>query len=111
VVTTRIVGSRDIVSAEKDAMRPSHTRLPDDPNWKIQAPCRREFWPDMWFPERACRSARRAKRVCADECPVRVMCGRYALRTHERFGIWAGFDVAKPRELAALTQFVGRHPA
>ena len=43
-----------------------------------------------------------ARATCAD-CPVRLACLAYALRTRQEFGVWAGLD-ADAGELRYLTR-------
>jgi WhiB family redox-sensing transcriptional regulator len=46
-----------------------------------------------------------AREVCAD-CPVRLACLAYALRTRQQFGVWAGYDAdtGELRYLAAAAR-------
>jgi hypothetical protein len=48
-----------------------------------------------------------ARQICAD-CPVRLACLAYALRTRPEFGVWAGHD-AETGELSYL-EAAARHP-
>lgn len=62
--------------------------------WTQQAACATSA-PDAWFPESKDEStAREAKRICRDSCPVRAECLEFALRTKQSSGIWGGY-VAK----------------
>lgn len=47
---------------------------------------------DWWWPEAPADPAgRRGKRVCAS-CPVRSLCGAYAVRERILHGTWGGVD-------------------
>jgi len=65
------------------------------------------FGPDDETP--AARAARvaEARAVCED-CPVRLACLAYALRTRQAHGVWGGHD-AEAGELAYL-EAAARHP-
>lgn len=55
--------------------------------WTAEALCA-ETDPDIFYPPQG-GSPREAKLVCLG-CPVRVQCLDFALRNHERWGIWGG---------------------
>lgn len=61
-------------------------------NWRRRAKCVGHD-PSMWFPDREGEAARlqyvEAKTICL-ECPVRPDCLDYAVRNHERYGMWGG---------------------
>lgn len=51
-------------------------------------PCQAD--PDAFTSEFAAERER-AARLCAG-CPIRVLCGRYAVAARERWGVWGGKD-------------------
>lgn len=55
--------------------------------------------PEAFYPEHG-ESTTAAKTVCA-ACPVRAACLDYALRRHERHGIWGGLTARQRRTLHA----------
>ena len=57
------------------------------PGWIARASCS-GVNPDLFFPERG-DTTRYAKEVCRG-CVVREDCLEYAVRHHEKFGIWGG---------------------
>lgn len=66
--------------------------------WMEDAACA-QISPDLWFPEERDEvTSRDAKRICAT-CDVLAQCEEYAVRTHQRHGIWAGKN---PRTLQRL---------
>jgi WhiB family transcriptional regulator, redox-sensing transcriptional regulator len=67
---------------------------PED--WTVDALCA-QVDPDAWFPEKGGTTVP-AKLICA-HCPVLVECLAYALRHHERDGVWGG---TSPRERRAM---------
>ncbi|MEU7416751.1 WhiB family transcriptional regulator [Streptomyces antibioticus] len=78
--------------------------MPDsDPggDWRLQGLCRSED-PDSWFPVGATPAAkaaeRHAKAVCW-RCPVRVVCGRWALDHREPVGVWGGLSEGERRAI------------
>lgn len=55
--------------------------------------------PDEFFPDKGDqRGAARAKTVCRG-CDVRDQCLAYALRNHERWGVWGGLSERERRKL------------
>lgn len=59
--------------------------------WMQRADCL-DVDPDLFFPDKAGRSAGlAAKRICRG-CPVRDDCLAHALKTHESAGIWGGLS-------------------
>ena len=58
-------------------------------DWPARAACKTEphAW---WFPVGATNDER-ARRICAT-CPVQEPCLEFAIRTDQRFGIWAGMS-------------------
>lgn len=72
--------------------------------WQEHGLCRADdasaFFPPPHFehkPERMAREAR-AKAICA-QCPVRVACLRWALRTKEPYGVWGGYSESERRQI------------
>lgn len=71
-------------------------------NWQESARCQGMSADLFFFPDGEIRTARLrrqrlAKSVCA-QCPVRVECGDFALRSQQRFGIWGGMTEHERRE-------------
>jgi WhiB family redox-sensing transcriptional regulator len=60
--------------------------------WMKQGACRDAPDPDAWFPDKGEHGARidEAKRVCREECPVRLLCLSYATASGAQHGIWGG---------------------
>jgi len=83
----------------------------DDRTWRRSAACRHED-PALFFPVGATGHAveeiAAAKAVCA-RCPVRLACLRYALVTHQEFGVWGGHDEDERRVLRRKWRTLG-HP-
>jgi len=78
----------------------------DPEPWMAKGLCA-QVDPDLWFPEKG-GSAREAKRIC-QTCEVRAECLAFALREHERFGIYGGLSERErrkltPRERRTLTR-------
>ena len=72
-------------------------RVPEEERrWQERANCLRVD-PELFFPERGA-SSREAKSVFAG-CAVRLECLEYALRNHEKFGIWGGLSERERRRL------------
>ena len=73
------------------------SRLPADFwSWRLWAACRQAdgelfFSPDGERGTAKRRRERAAKAICAD-CPVRDDCAAYAIRNHERYGVWGGLS-------------------
>jgi len=60
--------------------------------WMARSACRDED-PDLFYPNASSEDRiAAAKAVCAS-CPVANECFDYALRTHQRFGVWGGVFV------------------
>jgi WhiB family transcriptional regulator, redox-sensing transcriptional regulator len=61
------------------------------------------FVPDGEIRKDRLRRQRLAKSVCA-QCPVRVECGDFALRSQQPFGIWGGMtEHERQQELMSKT--------
>ena len=72
-------------------------RVPEEERrWQERANCL-GVDPELFFPERGA-STREGKAVCAG-CAVRLDCREYALRNHEKFGIWGGLSERERRRL------------
>ena len=69
-----------------------------DLRWQDHAACTRHG-PDTWYPEHGevQTTTQKAKRICKYECPVRLACLAYALRTREGHGIWGGMTEKERR--------------
>lgn len=78
--------------------------IPED--WRKEAVCA-ELDPDAWFPDSG--EGEEAKRVCLEQCPVRRPCGLAAVKTGDRWGIAAGFDLCDPDQRAELRKYLGLH--
>ena len=72
--------------------------------WMGQAACR-GLDPNMFFPEEGV-SARGAKNICFEQCPVRLQCLEYGLK--ERGGIWGGFTHKERVKIKAQIKKEGR---
>lgn len=73
--------------------------------WQLDARCRGIDGSLFFHPDNERGSAREsrvaaAKQVCAS-CPVRRACGRYALESGERYGIWGGMTEEERRAARA----------
>jgi WhiB family redox-sensing transcriptional regulator len=49
------------------------------------------------------RRLRQAKRICG-QCPVRLLCARYALENGEKFGVWGGLSETERRRLRSRSR-------
>jgi WhiB family redox-sensing transcriptional regulator len=58
-----------------------------DREWMANAACRQSD-SDIFFPV-AHEKGREAKRICRD-CPVRVECLAWAIKTKQEYGVWGG---------------------
>lgn len=67
-------------------------------DWQDEAACR-QVGTDLFFPASGDTSAR-AKAICKD-CPVRVKCLEYALRTGQTYGVWGGLTTQERNQLGA----------
>ncbi|MFJ1459697.1 WhiB family transcriptional regulator [Nocardia sp. N2S4-5] len=76
-----------------------------EPSWVHRAACRGGD-PEDWFPDRSIQP-KEARRVCKEECKVRVECGWYAHRREEAHGVWAGFRMDRITERRALAAWLG----
>jgi WhiB family redox-sensing transcriptional regulator len=47
------------------------------------------------------RRLRQAIRIC-EQCPVRLVCRRYALENGEKFGVWGGLTETERRRIRSL---------
>jgi WhiB family redox-sensing transcriptional regulator len=67
-------------------------------DWVVDALCRTEGHPDLWFPDTAGARVQiaRAKMVCR-RCPVQTECLDYALSLDEKQGVWAGIHFGQTR--------------
>jgi WhiB family redox-sensing transcriptional regulator len=64
--------------------------------WTDAALCA-EVGGDAWFPEQGMLPTY-AKSICA-QCPVRLDCLAYALRTRQAYGVWGGLTERERRDL------------
>jgi WhiB family redox-sensing transcriptional regulator len=82
----------------------------DDRAWRRSAACRHED-PAAFFPVgitgTAIQEIADAKAVC-HRCPVRLACLRFALVSHQEFGVWGGHDEEERRELRRQWRRLGR---
>jgi WhiB family redox-sensing transcriptional regulator len=70
-------------------------------DWTEQAACRGAN-PAIWFPEQGeANNAAYAKKVCHNECPVRLECLDSAITNTEQHGIWGGLSVRERYTLQA----------
>jgi WhiB family redox-sensing transcriptional regulator len=97
-VTTAI--SRDPTS-HGGILRPVPAAGYDRASWRESAACQQAD-PELFFPIGSAGIAvaeiQRAKTICAS-CPVRQPCLKFALATHQEFGIWGGYDENERRLL------------
>lgn len=58
--------------------------------------------PEIWFSDQELVGGlyRTAKRFC-DECPVKNLCGEYAILANEPFGIWGGLTPLERKKIRA----------
>lgn len=60
--------------------------------WRTRAACLDHPDSDLWYPETSeYTRAKEARRICRQECPVRVECLADALENDERYGIRGGY--------------------
>jgi WhiB family transcriptional regulator, redox-sensing transcriptional regulator len=72
-------------------------------DWQLSARCRGTdpsmfFHPDGERGRRRHKREREAKRFCA-QCPVRIQCLVYSLRSQEPYGIWGGVTENERRRI------------
>ncbi len=74
--------------------------------WRESAVCKSSD-PELWFPEHGGDGGRKARNICRG-CPVIASCAKATLKGDEKYGVWAGINVAsddaakkKLRRLAA----------
>lgn len=69
-------------------------------DWIVQALCRTEGHPDMFFPEHGTGrvDAARAKAICR-QCPVQPLCLDAALARNESQGVWGGVHFGQTRSV------------
>ena len=70
--------------------------------WIYKAACRGHDFPDLWTPLKADDPATEAKRICREECAVRLACGEWALRTGERHVVAGGYRTWDEKEQQEL---------
>ncbi|MGW2666090.1 WhiB family transcriptional regulator [Nocardia tengchongensis] len=70
--------------------------------WIDQAACRTHPNPDLWFPATADDPAYEARRICRQECPVRLDCGEAALTRSERHAVAGGYRMWEEEDLDRL---------
>lgn len=72
-------------------------------DWREQAACAQDHYPDDWFPSRGRSTAPgdAAKAICNDVCPVREQCLADALAqgVDKQFGIWGGMTARERRQI------------
>lgn len=73
-------------------------------NWVSRAACAGAD-PDLFHPQRGMPTSD-AKAVCAT-CPVRTECLAWAVRTHQKFGIWGGLSERERRRLVEVRPDLG----
>ena len=76
----------------------------DSGNWRNDAACR-ETDPNLFFPVGASGPAveqiANAKAICSN-CLARVACLKYALDSHQDYGIWGGTTEEERRKILRL---------
>lgn len=65
--------------------------------WAVWGACN-DHDPEVFFPEQG-GSVTEAKRICWEECPARLECLEYALKSRETFGVWGGYSVTERRAI------------
>lgn len=60
-----------------------------DTTWRDRAACA-TYDPELFFPFHSEDMSPLVKRLCLEECPVRLQCLSYALYTRQNEGIWGG---------------------
>jgi hypothetical protein len=79
-------------------------KLLERPQWMVQAICLDHPQRDVFFSERGGGSeVNDAKDICA-QCPVWHSCLDYALKNHEKYGVWGGLSVTERRLVRNLNQ-------
>lgn len=95
-----IAVSRD-PAAEQERSRPVPAISYDRASWRESAACR-DVDSELFFPIGrtgfAVAEIQRAKAVC-NHCPVRQPCLKFALDTHQEYGIWGGYEEDERRRL------------
>lgn len=72
--------------------------------WAERAACA-DANPDIFFPSRG-ESSAKAMELCRG-CEVRLECLDYALRTHQRHGIWGGLTERGRRRVKSTRKLAG----
>jgi WhiB family redox-sensing transcriptional regulator len=71
--------------------------------WMDEAACRQPAHDLAWWhPEpghRGVNTARKAKKICFEECPVREACLEHAMKFEEMHGIWGGLSKNERRDV------------
>lgn len=80
-------------------------RRDTETEWQAQAACRGadSSLQSLFFPERG-ENVHPAVRATCDSCPVQVECLRYAMDTHQRFGVWGGLSTRERERFARKRQ-------
>jgi len=73
----------------------------DDPDAACRNP---DYEPDWWFAEEGSAEAKRARRICRDECAVVFACLAYAITNEQRHGIWGGLSMSSQSDARARGQ-------
>lgn len=71
----------------------------EKPDWQEQGLCKGAT--KTFYPEGSNTEVQRAKLIC-HSCPVEATCLEWALRNHEKFGVWGGTSERERRRLWRL---------
>jgi WhiB family redox-sensing transcriptional regulator len=64
----------------------------DDVVWQLRGTCASSNDPDLWMaPSAQKKMIQKAKEACR-ECPVISECAKWALDTHQEYGVWGGLS-------------------
>lgn len=73
--------------------------------WQLKAECRGRD-PELWYAKDQ-DTQDYVKTICLLDCPVYRDCGLTALRADQRWGIWAGHNMADAGEMEQLAEDLG----
>lgn len=72
--------------------------------WIHKAACRQHETPNWWTPLNSDDPATEALRICHKECPVRLACAEWALRSGERDVVAGGYRTWDEEDLEKLSK-------
>ncbi len=91
-----------IIEAIDDQPAPTDAIVQDDFMKRRETAVCAEIDPEIFFPEKG-GSTKLAKKICRDSCELTEECLNYALKNHERFGIWGGLSERERRKVSLPT--------